>query len=120
MASTEDLAMSKHMRAIERYAAHVIDPDRLPKSARAQAIKDRKRYGDWYIPKKDCEFERMGLLLLFMVEVCNIPLTEARITLTEFIWKTRAFYVDRSVHAADTARAILCGTGHVLLAQEVI
>lgn len=110
--------MNIYVNAARRYAAMTDDLLEMSSAESAQAIDDRKLFGE-YIPKPGCVFEKPALLLRFMSEVCNISLRRARDCVAVVIDQYGAHRMEPRL-ATDVAAAIMEDCGNVLVADAVV
>jgi hypothetical protein len=79
-------------------------------------LADRVSYGDTYLPKGDCGWDKAALLLRFMHEGCRIPLWQARQCAIAIIQCQEAYHVDGS-QPAEVATQLAEEDGNVLIAE---
>jgi len=106
-----------HIEAIRRYAALTGQCEDMTRAEHLQAIVDRYDYGNEYCPKGPCGFDKAGLLVRFMHEVCSIPLWRARECVVIVIQSDSAYSMEMG--PSELATELACDVGNILVAEAI-
>ena len=112
------IQQAPYIGALMRYAA-MTGELKLTGRSLAQARADRKEYAAHYTADEHRAHARPGLLVRFMYEVCDIPLSEARECVIGMIRESGGYRFENLAPARDIALEIYVHNGNVFAAEFV-